>query len=158
MPRVMWKPYLVSPSRTPYFDHGSHGVPLLTSEHHLEGDTVTALAIMDNSAQYPYDAGYYLYSKKAQNDPDNFTENALEAGGASTEESVTVVTVVQYVYTNMWFWWKEIFLISILTAIMMNVLITRHEMNNKSNSSHLIGRVSLISAIIGIFDSYLSLI
>jgi len=125
MPRVQWKPYLVSPSRTPYFDHGSHGVPLLTSEHHLEGDTVTALAIMDNSAQYPYDAGYYLYSKKAQNDPDNFTENALEAGGASTEESVTVVTVVQYVYTNMWFWWKEIFLISILTAIMMNVLITR---------------------------------
>merc|ERR1719342_1120878 len=113
----MWKPYLVSPSRTPYFDHGSHGVPLLTSEHHLEGDTVTALAIMDHSAQYPYDTGYYLYSKREEEA--NFTNQAIE--NIEVEETVNVVTVVEYVYTNIWFWWKEIFMISILTGVMMNV-------------------------------------
>lgn len=75
LPRVQWKLYLVSPSRTPYYDHGLSRPerPLLTAEHTLEGDTVTALAIMDNSAQYPYDAGYYLYSKKVEDDDSNLT-------------------------------------------------------------------------------------
>ena len=125
MPRVQWKPYLVSPSRTPYYDHGLSrpDLPLLTTDHTLEGDTVTALAIMDNKAQYPYDAGYYLYSRKEENEA-NFT-NLQVKESATTDESVTVVTVVEYVYTNMWHWWKEIFGISVLTAVMMNILITR---------------------------------
>ena len=124
-PRVQWKPYLVSPSRTPYYDHGLSrpDLPLLTAEHTLEGDTVTALAIMDNNAQYPYDAGYYLYSKKVE-DEAKFT-NSSEIEKVAAEESVTVVTVVEYVYTNVWHWWKEIFGISVLTAVMMNILITR---------------------------------
>ena len=117
LPRVKWKPYLVSPSRTPYYDHGAGqpSTPLLVGDHSLQGDTVTALAIMENSAQYPYDSGYYLYSNRE--DTTNITKENLDR--------LTEVTVVEYVYTNMWFWWKEIFLISILTAVMMNVLITR---------------------------------
>ena len=53
LPRVRWKPYLVSPGRTPYYDHGR---PVLSSE-----DPTTALAT--HTAQYPYDSGYYLYSQ-----------------------------------------------------------------------------------------------
>ena len=119
MPRVKWKPYLVSPSRTPYYDHGAerpHSPLLIAEQHTLQGDTVTALAIMENSAQYPYDSGYYLYSNKEETR--NVTEEYLD-------RALEEVTVVEYVYTNMWYWWKEIFMISILTAVMMNVLITR---------------------------------
>ena len=119
LPRVKWKPYLVSPSRTPYYDHGADrpSTPLLAADHHtLEGDTVTALAIMENSAQYPFDSGYYLYSNKEEDM--NITEEYLDR---VTEE----VTVVEFVYTNMWHWWKEIFMISLLTGAMMNVLIFR---------------------------------
>ena len=123
MPRVQWKPYLVSPSRTPYYDHGGDkpSVPLLTDEHTLHTDTITALAIMDNSAQYPYDAGYYLYSKKAEDEANFTTNHQVDV----VEEPVNVWTPVEYVTTNIWFYWREIFLISILTAVMMNVLITR---------------------------------
>ena len=106
---------------------GSSQVPLLAaSSHHLEGDTVTALAIMESSAQYPYDAGYYLYSQHSRDGDNeaNFTHDH-EVEKVPAEESVTVITVVEYVYMEVWFWWKEILLISVLTAVMMNILITR---------------------------------
>ena len=102
-------------------------MPLLAaSSHHLEGDTVTALAIMESSAQYPYDAGYYLYSQHSRDGDNeaNFTHDH-EVEKVPADESVTVITVVEYVYMEVWFWWKEILLISVLTAVMMNILITR---------------------------------
>ena len=68
--------------------------------------------------------GYYLYSKKMEDAETNLT-NSSELEKVAVEESVTVVTVVEYVYTNVWHWWKEIFGISVLTAVMMNILITR---------------------------------
>ena len=55
---------------------------------------------MDNSAQYPYDAGYYLYSKKMEDAETNLT-NSSELEKVAVEESVSVVTVVEYVFTNL---------------------------------------------------------
>ena len=126
-PRVKWKPYLVSPSRTPYYAHGSDipDIPLLTFEQTLETTDArsTALAIMDNNAEYPYDSGYYLYSDRVSldaDDPRNFTAGVEE--DTIDEESETVV---EFVYMNLWHWWKEVIFISLFTALMMNMLIYR---------------------------------
>ena len=35
-PRVSWKPYLVSPSRTPYYNHDGSAFPLLTFDQRLK--------------------------------------------------------------------------------------------------------------------------
>jgi len=130
-PRVKWKPYLVSPSRTPYFDHGlSPDIPLLTFDQTLETTDAgsTALAIMGNTAEYPYDSGYYLYSDKVSlnaEDPRNLT--------VIPPDEVESETVVEFVYMNLWHWWKEVIFISLFTALMMNMLIYRpivHQMRD----------------------------
>ena len=125
-PRVKWKPYLVSPSRTPYYAHGSNtpDIPLLTFDQTLESADAksTALAIIDNNAEYPFDAGYYLYSDKVSldsDDPRNLTVNSENAIDVQSE------TVVEFVYMNLWHWWKEVVCISMFTAFMMNMLIYR---------------------------------
>eukprot|EP00092_Neocalanus_flemingeri_P023955 GFUD01025986.1.p1 GENE.GFUD01025986.1~~GFUD01025986.1.p1 ORF type:complete len:1103 (+),score=344.15 GFUD01025986.1:320-3310(+) len=126
-PRVKWKPYLVSPSRTPYYDHGSTSpdIPLLTFEQTLENTDArsTALAIMNNNAEYPYDSGYYLYAEKVSldaDDPRNLTAGSFEETGG-----VVIETVVEFVYMNLWHWWKEVVFISLVTAFMMNMIIYR---------------------------------
>ena len=60
--------------------------------------------------------------------------NSSELEKVAVEESVTVVTVVEYVYTDVWHWWKEIFGISVLTAVMMNILITRPIMQSLNSA------------------------
>ena len=63
--RVTWKPYLVSPSRTPIFNLGTPNpdLGLISFDQTIRrGDSKnTALAITANNAEYPYDSGLYLY-------------------------------------------------------------------------------------------------
>ena len=35
----------------------------------------------------------------------------------------------QIVFVSLWYWWKEVVLISMMTAVMMNVIITRPMIN-----------------------------
>ena len=58
---------------------------------------------MDNSARYPYDAGYYLYSKREVQETNSTHHHEV----VETETVTNVVTVVEYVTNNIWVYWQE---------------------------------------------------
>ena len=121
-PRVSWKPYLVSPSRTPYYNHDGTSFPLLAFDQRLkEADPKsTALAITRDDGEYPYDSGYFLYPDKVSlTNGSNMIITEDEA-----EEDQAVISV-QFIYMNLWHWWKEVIFISMVTAFMMNFLLYR---------------------------------
>jgi len=127
-PRVSWKPYLVSPSRTPYYNHGPgpwQGLPLLTFDQKMkEADAKsTALAITRDDAQYPYDSGYFLYPDRVL--LSNDSEIVDPRDEEEEEEEHFPAVSVQFIYMNLWYWWKEVIFISLVTAFMMNYLIYR---------------------------------
>jgi len=130
-PRVSWKPYLVSPSRTPVINHGSSTPELhLLSFDQKRGDAkTTALAITSQNAEYPYDAGFYLYPDTTPLDGSDVIANitALRNPGKQAEQEGESLgeSPVEFIYLGLWHWWKEVIFISLVTAVMMNVLITR---------------------------------
>ena len=63
-----------------------------------------------------------------QGEGENLTElSTVLPGGArpQQQEEDEVDTVAEYVVVNLWFYWREIVFISLVTAAMMNLLITR---------------------------------
>ena len=112
-------------------------MPLLTYDDQMAENT--AMAVFTGS-EYPFDSGLYLFPDEPDldRDPilDYYDENATaekfkkdknnnyfqlsENDTASYE-----IQIVQVVFVSLEYWWKEVVFISILTALMMNVLITR---------------------------------
>lgn len=127
-PRVEWKPYLTTSSRTPLLNNRiiPPDIPLLTYDP--ETARTTALSLVEDT-QYPYDSGYYLYPERRQKRQaeqvlPNITVIETEGGMAGLDaDTVTMI------YTSLWYWWKEVIFISLVTAFMMNVLITRPIVN-----------------------------
>lgn len=141
-PKVSWRPYLISShSRTPIYNHGStgeeaSGPPLLTYDPQVAEDT--ALAVFSGS-DYPFDSGLYLFPDEPElaydpvldyNNRNTIEEPPLEgelveAGGGEAGDEEETTQTIQIVFVSLWYWWKEVTFISFLTAVMMNVLITR---------------------------------
>lgn len=145
-PKVTWRPYLISSaSRTPVINHDSRvkeqhlietnsPFPLLTYDDKVAEST--ALAVFTGS-EYPYDSGFYLFPEEPDLKYDPILD--YDSDGANTKGSGTVLGeasagggggggdtyTIQVVFMSLWYWWKEVVLISFLTAVFMNVLITR---------------------------------
>lgn len=140
-PRVTWRPYLVSPSRTPVINHGAERpeVALLTFQQTtiMRGDAQsTALAITTNSGEYPYDSGFYLYPDTTSlnsDDPLSNITSILHQTQSKEEAEEEAETTVEFIYMGLSHYWKEVLFISLLTGVLMNVMITRpiiHEMRD----------------------------
>ncbi|XP_023320471.1 eukaryotic translation initiation factor 2-alpha kinase isoform X2 [Eurytemora carolleeae] len=138
-PRVTWKPYLVSPSRTPVFNLGTPNpdLGLITFEQTIRrGDSKnTALAITANNAEYPYDSGLYLYPDTTSLNPDDTITNmtTILGGQEVEEEEAEPQNTIEYISRGLSYYWMEVIFISLVTAVMMNVLITRpiiHQMRD----------------------------
>lgn len=131
--KVTWRPYLISAdSRTRVINHGSEpDLPLLT-QHHDSEKNKNALAVLGNDG-YPYDSGLYLYPDEANLDYDMIEDitNHTETENVEVEKEEEVETIdipgqaIQIVFVGLWYWWQEVVIISIITAVIMNVLITR---------------------------------
>ncbi|KAK3095121.1 hypothetical protein FSP39_010550 [Pinctada imbricata] len=112
MPRVAWKPYLITaPSRTPIFRGNRQEVPMITdkSEHGL---TVW-------HENYPFDNGYYLYPDVIL--PTNSCDAEDLLNPAEEEGQYMFV----YVYTSLWFYWKEVAAISLFVSLGLNLAILK---------------------------------
>ncbi len=142
-PRVTWRPYLISSkSRTPVYNHGLKApsqFPLLTFDEKVAENT--ALSVFSGS-EYPFDSGMYLFPDEPtlEYDPildykDDGDQEGVKVGeGVNTIASGSAVKptlmpeeapAIQVVFVSIWYWWKEVIFISILTGLLMNVLFTR---------------------------------
>jgi len=130
-PRVSWKPYMVTPSRTPIINNGPVDFSNMISNNydpvmHREDSKVTALSLTSGNAEYPYDSGFYLYTENTpQLNPEDPIANitGLLEGQINKKEEEEETTV-ELIYMSLWHWWKEVLMIAVVTAIMTNLLIT----------------------------------
>ena len=130
-PKVNWRPYLISAdSRTPVINHGSsQGLPLLSYDKNRAEKTAMAVFQHPNLG-YPYDAGWYFYREEDPTLNEILNDTGAVGNGEAGEEEEEEQPTIQIVFVSLWYWWKEVTLISFLTAIMMNVLITRPLVEN----------------------------
>ena len=133
-PKVSWKPYMVSPSRTPIINHGpvdgsNQLAPAYDPVMHREDSKITALALTSGNTEYPFDSGFYLYTEAAPDlDPDDPVTNMTSLLGGRPDNRDSSLedeeTTVELIYMSLWHWWKEVVVIAVVTAIMTNFLIT----------------------------------
>ena len=134
--KVNWRPYLISAdSRTTVINHGekpNSDLPMLTYDPNTAESTALAVFNQGGNADYPYDSGLYLYPEEPKLELDlveEITHNATSEENEEIEEIATPTEspaqAVQIIFVSMWYWWQEIALISLITAAVMNVLITR---------------------------------
>ncbi|XP_031826001.1 eukaryotic translation initiation factor 2-alpha kinase isoform X2 [Nomia melanderi] len=116
-------------------------LPALEDEHEnnkallqIDGlQSITALS------EYVKDNGFYLYSKDQlqvdntqcnrtnsnstiiNGDRESFTSNNTHSEDADTSVEVIIV--------SLWYWWKEVLIISITTAILLNFMLTQRLLN-----------------------------
>ena len=136
--KVNWRPYLISAdSRTTVINHGekpNSDLPMLTYDPHTAENTALAVFNQGGNADYPYDSGLYLYPEEPKLELD-LVEEITHNATANEEENENIEEIanptespaqaVQIIFVSMWYWWQEIALISLVTAAVMNVLITR---------------------------------
>ncbi|XP_048745657.2 eukaryotic translation initiation factor 2-alpha kinase 3-like [Ostrea edulis] len=113
VPRVAWKPLInTAPSRTPTFRGNRRdpsSLPLIANGE--ARDDETGLTVWHEN--YPFDNGYYLYPDIIL--PANFCDALNE-----TAESMPNV-----IYMSLWYYWKEVLAISILTSVCLNLTILK---------------------------------
>ena len=132
-------------SRTTIINHGNSPrhteLPMLTYDPSTAENTALAVFNQGGNAEYPYDSGLYFYPEEAtlEYDPIEDLKNNTDKSIVRTDdkdESMEEIDnppempempseAIQIVFVSMWYWWQEIVLISLLTAAVMNVLITR---------------------------------
>jgi len=142
-------------SRTTVINHGSkpktNELPMLTYDSNTaENTAVSVFKHGGGNADYPYDSGLYFYPDEPTLDYDlieditknNLTHddntNANEDDEKQNFENTTPDDIIEEIpnpirdtatinfgFVSIWYWWQEIALISLFTAFMMNLLITR---------------------------------
>lgn len=122
--RLPWRPVLANARNV--------GLEIDVSSNEIETDTsleeapTTALSVLYGSS-YVDGMGFYLYSKEAIK---VIGEALCNVTIAEPEEEVeeTPVTVV---IVSLWYWWREVAVISITTAVVFNLLFTRRYLRQR---------------------------
>lgn len=80
----------------------------------------TALSVL-YASPYVDGSGFYLYSEDSREIQNSLTVKDDHVQGEYFEED----TPVQIVIVSLWYWWKEVLVISLTTALLFNVMFTR---------------------------------
>lgn len=119
-PQVTWQPYLnTASSRTPILRNGPVPETAVIIPVRRE-ERSSAVAIVHNEGEYPFDSGLYLLVGHPLN------TSGLKEDTDEEEES----TFDQIIIVSLWYWWKEVLVISVTFAIAVNVCFTRHYIRN----------------------------
>lgn len=132
-PRIPWKPVLVTSKNMGLIEEKSDDE---NDNALIDEDTdqrkTTALSVL-YASPYVEGNGFYLYTEEALKDTEeglcnvtiqpeeNGVTNINEKSGNETEED----TPVQIVIVSLWYWWKEVIIISLTTAVVFNLMFTR---------------------------------
>lgn len=114
-PRIPWKPILVSTS----------GLSLIEDETLIkdESSKATALSVLYGT-EYVNGNGFYLFPEYENNQTlisDKTEEKQIEFG----EDPLDFQVPIQILIVSLWYYWKEILVISCTTALLLNMLIIR---------------------------------
>ncbi|KAL6422966.1 hypothetical protein ACFW04_010458 [Cataglyphis niger] len=91
----------------------------------------TALSVLYNS-EYINGDGFFLYSTDQfiDNEQCNVKDNIIKNNSNPNMKEHIIEeetnTPVQIIIVSLWYWWKEVLIISITTAILLNFMLTQH--------------------------------
>lgn len=134
-PTVTWNPYLISAnSRTPIIFGSSSPKQLELIGHQQpsrEDKGNTALVARLEDAEYPYDSGFTLYTNEMSLESSSSNSGGRKPATAANtsameEQEAEPETLDQIIIVSLWYWWKEVLIISISFAALTNLCITRH--------------------------------
>uniref|UniRef100_A0A1B6DK79 non-specific serine/threonine protein kinase n=1 Tax=Clastoptera arizonana TaxID=38151 RepID=A0A1B6DK79_9HEMI len=113
-PRIPWKPIPVS--RTLLEIEAKDPVLIITDD--TSQDSATGISVLYGS-EYVNGNGYYLYSTTTDTAPlcnydDKNNLTIVEIDNEQNDENSSDII-------SLWFWWKEVVVISILTAVVVNI-------------------------------------
>jgi len=130
-PRIPWKPVLVNSKNMGLIEEKSDDDE--SDNALIDNDTdqrkTTALSVL-YASPYVEGNGFYLYTEEALKDSEeglcnvtiqpeeNGVTNINEKSGNETEED----TPVQIVIVSLWYWWKEVIIISLTTAVVFKLM------------------------------------
>ncbi|XP_053697570.1 eukaryotic translation initiation factor 2-alpha kinase-like [Sabethes cyaneus] len=128
-PMIPWKPYPARPEVAGYITDGSEKAETEDSEY--AESTAIARSVLYQSA-YVNGDGFFLYTPEDLKQKDNGlcsnSTDSPEAGGLRNQSSIFDFTMdpdapVKIIIISIWFWWKEILIISATTAFLLNVIL-----------------------------------
>lgn len=127
-PRIPWKPFPASSKSLALQSIESYEVDGASEEDHETYDLVkiddgsTALSVL-YATEYVNGNGFYLYSSKNHTNP-LICEKAQKITNSNLEATEEIFNEnIQYVVVSLWFWWKEIIVIALTTAFLLNLLL-----------------------------------
>lgn len=139
-----WRPYAVVGNAV----EGAVSIKTDDDNNNIEGvmldisdsQTTTALSVLYNS-EYINGNGFYLFSTdqlkldsnkqcNSTNPELTFVEKIAEKTyGANNTDREDDNTPVQVIIVSLWYWWKEVLIISITTAVLLNFMLTQRLLN-----------------------------
>lgn len=116
IPRLPWRPVVANAQNT--------GLETVESEDTaLEEAPTTALSVL-YASPFVEGRGFFLYTKEEIKSIEGALCNVTIVP-AEEDEAIESETPVTVVIVSLWYWWKEVAIISITTAIGFNLLFTR---------------------------------
>ncbi|KAG4065140.1 hypothetical protein HA402_007537 [Bradysia odoriphaga] len=119
--KIPWKPFSITSSEFAMIEG------TIQSEDQDETD-VTALSVLQGS-EYVNGNGYYLFSHVKPKRPMICDSNATKSIDDGEQANALPVPVDDdtpaMLMVSLWFWWKEILVISLTTALLLNVMLSR---------------------------------
>ncbi|XP_055545954.1 eukaryotic translation initiation factor 2-alpha kinase-like [Wyeomyia smithii] len=126
-PMIPWKPYPARPVVAGYLTDGSDKDE--TEDSKYAESTAIARSVLYQSA-YVNGDGFFLYTPDDLNQKDNglCSNNSGSPGGLRNKSSIFDFTIdpdapVKVIIISIWFWWKEILVISATTAFILNFML-----------------------------------
>lgn len=145
--RIPWHPFEASSSALAVLENPDRSVATTTSKP-AAAETeiairhqVTATSVLYGS-EYVNGNGFYLYSKKIEENEirnesdgricDNETGNKSEIDESILEmvEEVDFDDMPKVNIVSLWYWWKEIMVISLTTALVLNVMLSQRKIRD----------------------------
>lgn len=96
--------------------------------------STTALSVLYNS-EYINGNGFFLYSTEQCNIKNNIENNIIKNNINISIKEIIKEEIDSPIIVSFWYWWKEVFMISITSAFVVNFLLTQYFLSARSNTT-----------------------
>ncbi|XP_053671957.1 eukaryotic translation initiation factor 2-alpha kinase-like [Anopheles nili] len=136
MPNIPWKPLPANPSVAGLITHGDTSVGVIKAEDESVESTAIARSVLYASTYINGNGFFLVYDpehgeqcdqhgedQSKVNNSTGYAENANAEAGNDENIDTMFDAPVKVIIVSMWFWWKEILIISITTALILNMML-----------------------------------
>ncbi|GLH14717.1 Eukaryotic translation initiation factor 2-alpha kinase [Gryllus bimaculatus] len=117
--QIPWEPVAVPRSAL-----GSVAIPVGDSKHEDDAPT-TALSVL-YASEYVNGNGYFLFNKSNFEKSDEQCSRGEENNRSATRDDfVNDQETPVHIIVSLWYWWKEVLIISVTTAVLVNIIVTQ---------------------------------